>query len=165
MFHNEIDYNNKNINILADYMTMLGYPVGIIKSGLSKYSNSTFTLAAYEKGKDDIIQAARNNKEEMLEEFVDEFLSMVGGQLIKSTLNFAIGVFVAWVPEGLPATDKTGTLARNQMTVTKIWSNLTMYSALRNLQNANNAISIDSTGLRAKFDRTDVPVEQRVEGM
>jgi sodium/potassium-transporting ATPase subunit alpha len=135
-------------------------------------------------------------------------LSLGVGRSINSTLNFAIGVFVAWVPEGLPATvtmlltlaakkmagqnvlvkdlkgvetlgaitllatDKTGTLTRNQMTVTKIWSNLTMYSALRNLQNANNPISVDSPGLkeimmnsalnsRAKFDRTDVPVEQR----
>lgn len=70
------------------------------------------------------------------------------GRSINSTLNFAIGVFVAWVPEGLPAPDKTGTLTRNQMTVTKIWSNLTMYSALRNLQNANNPISIDSPGLK-----------------
>ncbi|KAJ2464043.1 hypothetical protein GGI02_005090, partial [Coemansia sp. RSA 2322] len=74
-------------------------------------------------------------------------------------INFAIGIFVAWVPEGLPATvtmlltiaakrmaaenvlvkdlqgvetlgaitllatDKTGTLTRNQMTVTNIWTN------------------------------------------
>ncbi|KAJ9064713.1 hypothetical protein DSO57_1027492 [Entomophthora muscae] len=126
----------------------------------------------------------------------------------KITLTFAIGLFVAWIPEGLPATvtmlltiaakrmagqnvmvkdlqgvetlgaitllatDKTGTLTRNQMTVTNIWSSLNFYSALRNLGNAGNPIQLDSPGLkevllnaslnsRAKFDRVDVPVAQR----
>ncbi|KAI0236150.1 hypothetical protein L0F63_004266 [Massospora cicadina] len=126
----------------------------------------------------------------------------------KETLTFAIGVFVAWVPEGLPATvtmlltiaakrmagqnvlvkdlqgvetlgaitllatDKTGTLTRNQMTVTNIWSCLNFYSSLRNLGNPGNPTQLDSPGLRevmlnatlnsrAKFDRTDVPVAQR----
>ncbi|KAJ2354338.1 hypothetical protein H4S02_013177, partial [Coemansia sp. RSA 2611] len=80
-------------------------------------------------------------------------------------INFAIGTFVAWVPEGLPATvtmlltiaakrmaaenvlvkdlqgvetlgaitllatDKTGTLTRNQMTVCNVWTNGIMYAA------------------------------------
>ncbi|KAJ2010874.1 hypothetical protein IWW57_006801, partial [Coemansia sp. S610] len=79
-------------------------------------------------------------------------------------INFAIGTFVAWVPEGLPATvtmlltiaakrmaaenvlvkdlqgvetlgaitllatDKTGTLTRNQMTVCNVWTNGIMYA-------------------------------------
>ncbi|KAG0353200.1 hypothetical protein BGZ54_002357 [Gamsiella multidivaricata] len=127
---------------------------------------------------------------------------------ISSTLNFAIGVFVAWVPEGLPATvtmlltiaakrmatqnvlvkdltgvetlgaitllatDKTGTLTRNQMTVTNIWSSNTMYSAFRSAANAGAPFDASSPGIpevlsiaslcsRAKFDRTDVPIPER----
>ncbi|KAG0056105.1 hypothetical protein BGZ83_006366 [Gryganskiella cystojenkinii] len=127
---------------------------------------------------------------------------------ISSTLNFAIGVFVAWVPEGLPATvtmlltiaakrmaaqnvlvkdltgvetlgaitllatDKTGTLTRNQMTVTNIWSSQNMYSAFRSAANAGSPFDASSPGIpevlsiaalcsRAKFDRTDVPIAQR----
>ncbi|KAJ3351292.1 hypothetical protein HDU83_009019 [Entophlyctis luteolus] len=84
---------------------------------------------------------------------------------ISNSLNFAIGTFVSFVPEGLPATvtmllslaaarmakrqvlckdlqgvetlgaitllatDKTGTLTRNQMTVTYIWTGLKLYTA------------------------------------
>ncbi|KAG0345538.1 hypothetical protein BG004_003625 [Podila humilis] len=127
---------------------------------------------------------------------------------ISSTLNFAIGVFVAWVPEGLPATvtmlltiaakrmatqnvlvkdltgvetlgaitllatDKTGTLTRNQMTVTNIWSSLNMYSAFRSAASGGNPFDATSPGIpevlaisalcsRAKFDRTDVPIAER----
>ncbi|KAI9598780.1 hypothetical protein BDF19DRAFT_419781 [Syncephalis fuscata] len=123
-------------------------------------------------------------------------------------LNFAIGVCVSWVPEGLPATmtmlltiaakrmagrnvlvkdlqgvetlgaitllatDKTGTLTRNQMTVTYIWSSQNFYSALRGLQDDSSPLTPDAPGIpeilhistlcsRAKFDRTDVPVEER----
>ncbi|KAG0226863.1 hypothetical protein B0O80DRAFT_439770 [Mortierella sp. GBAus27b] len=131
-----------------------------------------------------------------------------GSTGISSTLNFAIGVFVAWVPEGLPATvtmlltiaakrmatqnvlvkdltgvetlgaitllatDKTGTLTRNQMTVTNIWSSLNMYSAFRSAGNAGSPFDGNSPGIpevlaisslcsRAKFDRTDIPIPER----
>ncbi|KAF9361530.1 hypothetical protein BGX26_002035 [Mortierella sp. AD094] len=131
-----------------------------------------------------------------------------GSSGISSTLNFAIGVFVAWVPEGLPATvtmlltiaakrmatqnvlvkdltgvetlgaitllatDKTGTLTRNQMTVTNIWSSLNMYSAFRSAANSGKPFDASSPGIpevlsiaslcsRAKFDRTDVPIAER----
>ncbi|KAF9365377.1 hypothetical protein BGX34_010199 [Mortierella sp. NVP85] len=131
-----------------------------------------------------------------------------GSSGISNTLNFAIGVFVAWVPEGLPATvtmlltiaakrmatqnvlvkdltgvetlgaitllatDKTGTLTRNQMTVTNIWSSLNMYSAFRSAGNAGSPFDASSPGIpevlaiaslcsRAKFDRTDVPIAER----
>ncbi|KAF9427269.1 hypothetical protein BGZ94_005220 [Podila epigama] len=127
---------------------------------------------------------------------------------ISSTLNFAIGVFVAWVPEGLPATvtmlltiaakrmatqnvlvkdltgvetlgaitllatDKTGTLTRNQMTVTNIWSSLNMYSVIRSAATTEVPFDSSSPGIpqvlsiaalcsRAKFDRTDVPIAER----
>ncbi|RKP25450.1 hypothetical protein SYNPS1DRAFT_15649 [Syncephalis pseudoplumigaleata] len=123
-------------------------------------------------------------------------------------LNFAIGVCVSWVPEGLPATmtmlltiaakrmasrnvlvkdlqgvetlgaitllatDKTGTLTRNQMTVTYIWSSQNFYSALRGLQDDSSPLTPEAPGIpevlhistlcsRAKFDRTDVPIEER----
>ncbi|KAI8319991.1 hypothetical protein GQ54DRAFT_298943 [Martensiomyces pterosporus] len=124
-------------------------------------------------------------------------------------INFAIGIFVAWVPEGLPATvtmlltiaakrmaaenvlvkdlqgvetlgaitllatDKTGTLTRNQMTVTNIWTNGKMYSATRGHNDMGEQI-IDtsvsgiheilytSTLCRSvKFDRTDVSMDKR----
>ncbi|KAI8378065.1 uncharacterized protein BYT42DRAFT_572603 [Radiomyces spectabilis] len=125
---------------------------------------------------------------------------------ISLTLNFAISVFVAWVPEGLPATvtilltiaakrmvhrnvlvkelqgvetlgaitllatDKTGTLTRNQMTVTYIWSSLNLYNTLekhtlpapvKDLPGAMEIMHIAALNSRAKFDRTDVPVKQR----
>ncbi|KAJ2798365.1 hypothetical protein H4R20_004851 [Coemansia guatemalensis] len=124
-------------------------------------------------------------------------------------IQFAIGTFVAWVPEGLPATvtmlltiaakrmaaqnvlvkdlqgvetlgaitllatDKTGTLTRNQMTVANVWANGTLYAAMRSHDDAGQQItSADDPGVRevlmtsalcssAKFDRTDVPVEKR----
>ncbi|KAG0015482.1 hypothetical protein BGZ82_001394 [Podila clonocystis] len=134
--------------------------------------------------------------------------SSEGSSGISTSLNFAIGVFVAWVPEGLPATvtmlltiaakrmasqsvlvkdltgvetlgaitllatDKTGTLTRNQMTVTNIWSSLSVYSAFRSAANAGSPFDTTSPGIpevlsiaslcsRAKFDRTDVPIAQR----
>ncbi|KAG0304945.1 hypothetical protein BGZ98_004793 [Dissophora globulifera] len=131
-----------------------------------------------------------------------------GSSGISNTLNFAIGVFVAWVPEGLPATvtmlltiaakrmasqnvlvkdltgvetlgaitllatDKTGTLTRNQMTVTNIWSSTNMYSAFRSAANSGQPFDASSPGIpevlsiaalcsRAKFDRVDVPIAER----
>ncbi|KAK9728457.1 hypothetical protein K7432_001060 [Basidiobolus ranarum] len=127
---------------------------------------------------------------------------------ISFTLNFAIGVFVAFVPEGLPATvtmlltiaakrmaasnvlvkdlkgvetlgaitllatDKTGTLTRNQMTVTNVWSGLVMYTAFPSSGNPELPLTGDAPGVdevmhnaslnsRAKFDRVDVPMEER----
>ncbi|KAJ3192007.1 hypothetical protein HK101_007183 [Irineochytrium annulatum] len=129
------------------------------------------------------------------------------------SLNFAIGTFVAFVPEGLPATvtmlltiaakrmstrqvlvkdlqgvetlgaitllatDKTGTLTRNQMTLTYVWSGLQLYYA-QNLavgavesENAipldltkegpNEVIHISSLCCKAKFKSTDVPIAER----
>ncbi|KAJ1961365.1 hypothetical protein GGI12_003293, partial [Dipsacomyces acuminosporus] len=124
-------------------------------------------------------------------------------------INFAIGTFVAWVPEGLPATitmlltiaakrmaaenvlvkdlqgvetlgaitllatDKTGTLTRNQMTVTNVWANGKMFSATRGHNDVGEQITnIDAKGIReilftstlcrsVKFDRTDVPMDKR----
>ncbi|RHZ47151.1 hypothetical protein Glove_590g46 [Diversispora epigaea] len=72
----------------------------------------------------------------------------------------------------LLATDKTGTLTRNQMTVTNIWASLNMYSAFRNAQNENAAFDPKGPGIqeiinisllcsRAKFDRNDVPFAER----
>ncbi|CAG8703075.1 9822_t:CDS:1, partial [Funneliformis caledonium] len=72
----------------------------------------------------------------------------------------------------LLATDKTGTLTRNQMTVTYIWSSLNMYSAFRNMQSENTPFDPNAPGIqeiihisslcsRAKFDRTDIPFAER----
>ncbi|CAG8718792.1 9822_t:CDS:2, partial [Dentiscutata erythropus] len=71
----------------------------------------------------------------------------------------------------LLATDKTGTLTRNQMTVTYIWASLNLSSTLRNAQNESlfdinspgvqEIIHISSLCSRAKFDRVDVPVSER----
>ncbi|RKP34367.1 hypothetical protein BJ085DRAFT_21450 [Dimargaris cristalligena] len=123
-------------------------------------------------------------------------------------INFAIGIFVAWVPQGLMATvtmlltiaakrltkhnvlvkdlqgvetlgaitllatDKTGTLTRNQMTVTNIWTGLRLYTTTRNNLDRGESISLDGPGIleilhisslcaKAKFDRTDIPIEKR----
>ncbi|KAJ1861651.1 hypothetical protein LPJ78_005200 [Coemansia sp. RSA 989] len=124
-------------------------------------------------------------------------------------INFAIGTFVAFVPEGLPATvtmlltiaakrmaaenvlvkdlqgvetlgaitclatDKTGTLTRNQMVVTNVWTNGFMYAVTRAHGDVGEPIdSPDATGVREilltstlccsiKFDRTDVPMDKR----
>ncbi|KAK9688048.1 hypothetical protein K7432_014546 [Basidiobolus ranarum] len=136
---------------------------------------------------------------------------IVGQVLYKNisfTLNFAIGVFVAFVPEGLPATvtmlltiaakrmaaanvlvkdlkgvetlgaitllatDKTGTLTRNQMTVTNIWSGMVMYTAFPSSGNPELPLTADAPGVdevmhnaalntRAKFDRVDIPIDER----
>ncbi|KAJ3062448.1 hypothetical protein HDU98_001690 [Podochytrium sp. JEL0797] len=98
---------------------------------------------------------------------------------ISSSLQFAIGTFVSFVPEGLPATvtmllsiaaarmakrevlckdlqgvetlgaitllatDKTGTLTRNQMTLTFMWTGLKLYFA-QNLAEGSHEASIAS---------------------
>lgn len=123
-------------------------------------------------------------------------------------INFAIGIFVAWVPEGLPATvtmlltiaakrmasenvlvkhlqgvetlgaitllatDKTGTLTRNQMTTTNLWTCGQLYEAYRRADAEKGVAGLDDPGVidilhiaslcsRAKFDRMDVPIKQR----
>ncbi|KAJ2777641.1 hypothetical protein H4R18_005052 [Coemansia javaensis] len=71
------------------------------------------------------------------------------------------------------ATDKTGTLTRNQMTVTNVWTNGRMYTATRAHGDMGDPIeSADACGIReilhtsalcssVRFDRTDVPVDKR----
>jgi len=123
-------------------------------------------------------------------------------------INFAISIFVAWVPEGLPATvtmlltiaakrmasqnvlvkdlkgvetlgaitllatDKTGTLTRNQMTTTNIWTCGKLYDATNQASSEKDVASLDDPGVidilhisalcsRAKFDRVDVPIKER----
>jgi sodium/potassium-transporting ATPase subunit alpha len=74
----------------------------------------------------------------------------------------------------LLATDKTGTLTRNQMTVTNLWSGGLMYSAFQSnnddattapfsLQAPGMAEMVDIAALnsRVKFDKMDVPFDQR----
>ncbi|PVV02300.1 hypothetical protein BB560_003250, partial [Smittium megazygosporum] len=135
------------------------------------------------------------------------------GQVINNdiafSINFAIGMFAAWIPEGLPATvtmlltfaakrlskrnvlvkdlkgvdtlgaitmlatDKTGTLTKNQMTLTYLWTNGNLYSA--SITSDKNAEPITDTSIfgvsdciqasalcsSVKFDKTDVPVAKR----
>jgi len=47
----------------------------------------------------------------------------------------------------LLATDKTGTLTRNQMTVTNMWSNLTIYSAVKSATNIGEPADIRLPGI------------------
>ncbi|KAM5542747.1 hypothetical protein V8D89_003708 [Ganoderma adspersum] len=74
----------------------------------------------------------------------------------------------------LLATDKTGTLTRNQMTVTNLWSGLRMFSAFQsnNDSDTTETFAIASPGMQemvdiaalnshVKFDKTDIPFEQR----
>ncbi|OMH78809.1 Sodium/potassium-transporting ATPase subunit alpha-2 [Zancudomyces culisetae] len=137
-------------------------------------------------------------------------LGMVKYGDIALCVNFAIGMFVAWIPEGLLATvtmlltfaakrlmhrhvlvkslkgvdtlgaitllatDKTGTLTRNQMTVTYVWSDgklkTTTKSVGENLDPINDpeergvkeVLMISTLCSGITFDSTDVPVEKRV---
>lgn len=74
----------------------------------------------------------------------------------------------------LLATDKTGTLTRNQMTVTNLWNCDKMYSAFQSNNDEQDTanFSLDAPGMselvataalnsRIKFDRTDVPFSSR----
>ncbi|KAJ7042076.1 aminophospholipid-transporting P-type ATPase [Mycena alexandri] len=74
----------------------------------------------------------------------------------------------------LLATDKTGTLTRNQMTVTNLWSGGRMYTAFQsnNDDASTESFSLEASGMRemvdiaalnsrVKFDKTDVPFDQR----
>ncbi|KAJ3122544.1 hypothetical protein HK098_002770 [Nowakowskiella sp. JEL0407] len=129
---------------------------------------------------------------------------------INFALVFSVGILVAWVPQGLPATvtlllsiaaqrmanknvlvkdlqgvetlgaitmlatDKTGTLTRNQMTVTNLWVSGEIYSASKivlegssekpldlDVSGAKEIVDISSLCTRAHFDRTDIPIEER----
>ncbi|RPD59319.1 aminophospholipid-transporting P-type ATPase [Lentinus tigrinus ALCF2SS1-7] len=74
----------------------------------------------------------------------------------------------------LLATDKTGTLTRNQMTVTNLWSGLRMFSAFQSNNDSEDTqtFALEAPGMRemvdiaalnshVKFDKTDIPFEQR----
>ncbi|PPQ82387.1 hypothetical protein CVT25_008348 [Psilocybe cyanescens] len=74
----------------------------------------------------------------------------------------------------LLATDKTGTLTRNQMTVTNLWSGRKMSSAFQsnNDDESTASFSIEASGMREmvdiaalnsriKFDKMDIPFDQR----
>ncbi|KIJ37044.1 hypothetical protein M422DRAFT_50672 [Sphaerobolus stellatus SS14] len=74
----------------------------------------------------------------------------------------------------LLATDKTGTLTRNQMTVTNLWNGTRMTSAFQSNNDAQEteSFSISAPGMsemvdicalnsKIKFDKSDVPFEQR----
>ncbi|KAJ6583163.1 aminophospholipid-transporting P-type ATPase [Mycena vulgaris] len=74
----------------------------------------------------------------------------------------------------LLATDKTGTLTRNQMTVTNLWSGGRMFSAFQSNNDDATTVpfSLEASGMaemvdiaalnsRVKFDKTDVPFGQR----
>ncbi|KAH9039417.1 aminophospholipid-transporting P-type ATPase [Lactarius hengduanensis] len=74
----------------------------------------------------------------------------------------------------LLATDKTGTLTRNQMTVTNLWNCDKMFSAFQSNNDEQDTpdFSLDAPGMgelvataalnsRIKFDRTDVPFSNR----
>ncbi|KAJ3139730.1 hypothetical protein HK100_011284 [Physocladia obscura] len=124
-------------------------------------------------------------------------------------LNFAIGILVAFVPQGLPATitmlltiaakrmsaknvlvkelrgvetlgaitllatDKTGTLTRNQMTATNFWCGEKLYSAYpTNLPVEEIAFDFEGCGIkeilhisamcsRARFNETGLPIDKR----
>ncbi|TPX60133.1 hypothetical protein PhCBS80983_g01998 [Powellomyces hirtus] len=135
------------------------------------------------------------------------------GLAISPALNFAIGTFVSFVPEGLPATvtvlltfaakrmalrnvlvkdlqgvetlgaitllatDKTGTLTRNQMTVTYIWAGGELYFAQSMSESsveaqeaktldmdapgANEIVHIAALCSRARFESTEGPIAER----
>ncbi|KAJ7684458.1 aminophospholipid-transporting P-type ATPase [Mycena polygramma] len=74
----------------------------------------------------------------------------------------------------LLATDKTGTLTRNQMTVTNLWSGGRMYSAFQsnNDESSTAPFSLEASGMaemvdiaalnsRVKFDKMDLPFDKR----
>jgi sodium/potassium-transporting ATPase subunit alpha len=133
---------------------------------------------------------------------------------IAFSLNFAIGILVAFVPQGLPstvtmllsiaarrmaaknvlvkdlqgvetlgaltllATDKTGTLTKNQMTVTYLWTGKILYSTEltagigpdkediifldKDAPGVNAFLLLSALCSKARFDRTDVPVKDRM---
>ncbi|EAU81965.2 Na+/K+ ATPase alpha subunit isoform 3 [Coprinopsis cinerea okayama7 len=107
---------------------------------------------------------------------------------IGQTFTFAVSVLVAFVPEGLPSTvmlllsiaakrmAKQNVLVKDlqgvETLVTNLWASGTMYSAFQS-HNDEKSFSIKAPGMqqlvdnaalnsRIKFDRTDVPLDQRV---
>ncbi|KAJ4467724.1 hypothetical protein C8J55DRAFT_565194 [Lentinula edodes] len=71
------------------------------------------------------------------------------------------------------ATDKTGMLTRNQMTVTNLWGGLRMFSAFQSNNNdtettqfdlnapgMSEMVDIAALNSRVKFDKTDVPFDK-----
>ncbi|KXS21130.1 hypothetical protein M427DRAFT_93562 [Gonapodya prolifera JEL478] len=145
--------------------------------------------------------------------FVTAVIFFIIGKVVTNlswaaAVTFAIGTFVAWVPQGLPATvtmllsiaakrmasrnvlvkdlqgvetlgaitllatDKTGTLTRNQMTVSYLWTGLDLYTAQVGGTAQGSVMDPAKPGVmdflytsalctKAKFDRIDVPVNQR----
>jgi sodium/potassium-transporting ATPase subunit alpha len=134
----------------------------------------------------------------------------VRGNSFAVSLNFAIGTFVSFVPEGLPATltvlltlaaksmaarnvlvkdlqgvetlgaitllatDKTGTLTRNQMTVTYIWAGNELFFAMIQSGNDPSATLLDVSRpapnevlhmsllcSRARFEAMEGPISTR----
>jgi sodium/potassium-transporting ATPase subunit alpha len=125
--------------------------------------------------------------------------------------KFAVGILVAWVPQGLPATvtmlltiaakrmagqnvlvkdlkgvetlgaitllatDKTGTLTRNQMTVANVWTQFKMFALLGEARltqdgevpfdsspkGVQDILHISAMCSRARFDKSEGPMEQR----
>ncbi|KAI8905442.1 hypothetical protein EDD86DRAFT_241269 [Gorgonomyces haynaldii] len=133
------------------------------------------------------------------------------GQSIGGGINFAIGTFISFVPEGLPATvtilltiaakkmadrkvlvkdlqgvetlgaitllatDKTGTLTRNQMTVTYVWTGLKLFFATSQsasetqvaapLDNSHEGVDeilhMSVLCSRARFEKDEGPINER----
>ena len=130
---------------------------------------------------------------------------------ISNALNFAIGVLISWVPEGLPATvsmlltfaaqrmatknvlvkdlqgvetlgaitllatDKTGTLTRNQMTLSNVWASQKMMSveSESSLNSGEIPLSDIVSGVEeiiyigamcscAKFNSITIPINDRL---
>ncbi|KAI8913698.1 hypothetical protein EDD86DRAFT_223758 [Gorgonomyces haynaldii] len=73
----------------------------------------------------------------------------------------------------LLATDKTGTLTKNKMTAIQVWLNGFMYFCGKTVPPGSKQLKLDVSGVaqlmhvcvtcsRAKFDRNDVPIDERV---
>ncbi|KAJ3106061.1 hypothetical protein HDU97_007064 [Phlyctochytrium planicorne] len=138
------------------------------------------------------------------------FISLMRSGNINYSVQFSVGILVAWVPQGLPATvtmlltiaakrmagfnvlvkdlqgvetlgaitmlcsDKTGTLTRNQMTVTCLWvdGNMWIANGIPVEEDNEKELKLDAPGIsdiihisalcsRARFNRTDIPPERR----
>ena len=149
----------------------------------------------------------------MLSAFIFFFVSLARWHDLHDALVFAIGILVAWVPQGLSATvtmllsisalrmseqnvlvknllgvetlgsitllatDKTGTLTRNQMSVNYVWINGTSHCAvIKEFKDGDEAVEpqlkMSIPGVeeimqlfivcsRAHFDRLDIPMNER----
>ncbi|KAG6917021.1 hypothetical protein DXG01_004147 [Tephrocybe rancida] len=96
------------------------------------------------------------------------------GQLLSFRHRQSILIELASGSLTLLATDKTGTLTRNQMTVTNLWSGGKMYTAFQSNNDEEGTaqftmaasgmpemVDIAALNSRIKFDKTDVPFDQR----